>query len=82
MAIKKEQYIGTIDVWNLADIFGINDHRKELEIYTYQNLDDTVIYAFALEIAKYVDYKSLTESVIADIMNRIAEYVEINYKSC
>lgn len=82
MAIKKEQYIGTIDVWNLADIFGINDHRKELEIYTYQNLDDTVIYAFALEIAKYADYKSLTESVIADIMNRIAEYVEINYKSC
>lgn len=77
--IKKEQYISIIDVWHLADIFGITDHRKELEIYAYMNLDDTVIHAFALEIAKYADYKSLTESDITDIMNRIAEYVENNY---
>lgn len=82
MAIKKEQYICTLNVWNLADIFAINEHRKELEYYTYINLDDLVIYSLALEIAKYADYKSLTESDIADIMNRIAEYVEINYKSC
>lgn len=82
MAIKKEAYIPTIDVWTLADIFGISDYRKELEIYTCQNLDDAVIYAFALEIAKYAKYDPLTESDIADIMNRIAEYVEINYKPC
>lgn len=80
--IKKEQYICTLNVWILADIFGINEHRKELEYYTSINLDDLVIYSFALEIAKYADYKSLTESDIAGIMNRIAEYVEINYKSC
>lgn len=80
--IKKEQYICTLNVWNLAGIFGINEHRKELEYYTYINLDDLVIYSFALEIAKLADYKFLTESGIVDIMNRIAEYVEINYKSC
>lgn len=80
--IKKEQYISTLNAWTIADIFGITEHRKELEYYTYINLDDLVIYSFALEIAKYADYKFLTNSNIVDIMNRIAEHVEIEYKNC
>ena len=81
MAIKKVQYIPTIDVWTLADIYGINEHRKQLEVYTYMNLYDAVIHLFALDIAKYAGYKDLTEGDIADIMTRICEYIVTEYES-
>lgn len=80
MAFMKVQYIPTIDVWTLADIYGITEHRKQLEVYTYMNLYDPVIHLFALDIAKYAGYKDATESDIADIMNRICEYIVIEYE--
>lgn len=80
MAIEKVQYIPKRDILTLADIYGINEHRKQLEAYAYMNLCDTVIHSFALDIAKYAGYEDLTESDIADIMTRICEYIVIEYE--